>query len=385
MAERRALDYFQAALWPLFTTSTNPCPPPISLAMEYQPVLLTICELAESHRALRDKCPPTGGKVSLKGNKRLSCLASIREQLRHGASSNESLSRLLVAVLLLYFLDGFIECAHQSAATASHQAGVRAIIEHLGGFTALIDMDQRDTNMLLSEFASTDLTRALIDDRPPCFSADIWLRIDRGTVWWEKQKYNGTDLALVFRTMAQMSFYRQALKRGDETEVSIESVQEFERCLQPTYLTLNLDHVASPDTYTVRESHLEPEIQAVAFTRAFQHSALIYLYRAICGLPPRHCLVQQHVQSCIESVKTINRSSKAHNCIIFPLYVMGAHAFTADAQAFVLEKLDAVYRCIRFDSVISIRAVLGELWGSPRHDGDWSDMFTSLSRDVLVL
>lgn len=353
--------------------------------MQYQPVLLTICELAESHRALQDKCPSGGGRLSVQGNRRLSCLVSVREQLRQGASSNESLSRLLVAVLLLYFLDGFIECENQSASTTSHEAGVRAIVNHLGGFTALIDMGQRDTNMLLSEFATTDLTRALLDDRPPCFPPEIWLRIDSGTVWWDKQTYNGTDLALVFRTMAQMSFYRQSLKLGDESEVSIESVQEFERCLQPTYLTLNLDHVTSPDIYTVRESHLEQEVQAVAFTRAFQHSALIYLYRAICGLPPRHCLVQQHVQSCIESVKTINRSSKAHNCIIFPLYVIGAHAFTTDAQAFVLEKLDAVYRCIRFDSVLSIRGVLGDLWGSPRHDGDWSDMFNSLSQGVLVL
>jgi hypothetical protein len=32
--------YFQFALWPLFTTSAHPCPPPIPLAMECQPVLL---------------------------------------------------------------------------------------------------------------------------------------------------------------------------------------------------------------------------------------------------------------------------------------------------------------------------------------------------------
>lgn len=379
----KALEYFQVALWPLFTTAAHPCLPPISLALESQPVLLAVCELAKAHRILRDE--RWSGKENSHGNKRLSCLASVREQLQRGCSSNASLSPLLVAVLLLYFLDGFIECRNQSAATASHHGGVRAIVDQLGGFTALIDMGQNDMNMLLSEFASTDLTRALLDDRLPCFPADIWLRIEQGTVWWEKDTYNGATMATVFHTMTQMSFYRQRIKGGDCEQLSMEVVRDFERFLQPSFSVLNLDHLDSPGSHTLQESSLEPQMQAACFMRAFQHGALIYLYRAICGLPPRHFLVQQHVQACVESIKGILPGSKAHNCIVFPLYVMGAHAFTRDHQELVLERLDIIYQCIRFGSVLSVRSALKDLWESRRHDGDWWDMFRSLGEGVLVL
>lgn len=377
----RALEYFQAALWPLFTTAARPCPPPISLAMESQPVLLVMCELADAHRALRDKLLKDRSPAE---DKRLSCLTSVREQLLQSASNSESLSRLLVAVLLLYFLDGFIDCTRQSASTTSHQSGVQAIVEHLGGFSALIGKGQKDTNMLMSEFASTDLTRSLLDDRAPCVPADIWTRIETGTVWWEKQRYGETTLATVFGIMSEMAFYRHSVQM-DRMEPSMEKIREFEARLQPTSLTLALDHLRVPDPYVVPESDADQTMQPMAFTRAFQHAALIYLYRAICGLPARHCLVQQHVQHCLTCIMGISTSCKAHNCVIFPLYVSGAHAFGVEQQSFVLNKLDTIYATLRFNSLLSIRAALEDLWASPAHDGHWSDMFTSLGRDVLVL
>lgn len=376
----RALEYFQGALWPLLTTAARPCPPPIGLAMASQPVLLAMCELADAHRALLPNKEPQPLH-----NKRLSCLAAVREQLRARASNVESLSHLLVAVLLLYFLDGFIDCSQQSASTASHQAGVRAIVDHLGGFPALIDKNQRDTGMLMSEFASTDLTRAVLGDRPPCFPSSIWDIIERGTVWWEKPHYGQTTLASVFGVLAEMAFYRHSV-RTNCIDPSLDKIQSFERALQPTFLTLSLDHLSSPSTYLVPDTDADQTTQTMAFTRAFQHTALIYLYRAVCGLPARHCLVQQHVQSCLTCIRGISRTSKAHNCIIFPLYVSGAHAFGSEQQGFVLGELDSIYQTLRFSSLLSIRVALEGLWASEQMcDGDWTGMFVGLCRDVLVL
>lgn len=380
--ELKALDYFQAALWPLLSTATQPCPPPISLALESEPVLLAMCELAEAHRLLRQDNNPIHQQII--SDKRSNCLGSVRKQLRECLSKNESLSRVLVAVLLLYFLDGYIDCTEQSASTTSHQVGVRAIVEQLGGFSALLDESEKEIpHMLLSEFASTDLTRALLDDRPPCFPASIWLDIERGPVWWEKQTY-GITLAAVFRTMAQLAFYRHSIQNGDE-ELDIEKVRDFERCLQPSFQVLNLDHFDCPEADTVSRGEIERVNQTITFTRAFQHSALIYLYRAVCGLPPRHHLVQQHVNFCMGCINAISSSSKAHNCLIFPVYVVGAHSFTADHQMDILGKIDCIYRTIRFSSLLSIRAALEDLWKSEKQDGTWADLFTSLGRDVLVL
>lgn len=380
--ELKSLDYFQAALWPLLTTATHPCPPPISLALEFEPVLLAMCELAEAHRPLQHENNPSHLKSI--SDKRLNCLSSVRQQLHQNVSNNESLSRLLVAVLLLYFLDGFIDCGEQSASTASHQAGVRAIVEQLGGFDTLMEEGKKETpHMLLSEFVSTDLTRSLLDDRAPCFPGAIWDQIERGPVWWEKQPY-GVNLSLVFQTMAEMAIYRQSMQTSDE-ELCIDRVRDFERRLQPSYSVLSLDHFGCPEEETLSKSELEKANQTSAFTRAFQHSALIYLYRAVCGLPPRHRLVQQHVSLGMGSIQAIRSDSKAHNCLVFPVYVVGAHSFTTAHQSHILDQLDCIFRKLRFNSLLSIRAALEELWISDRQEGNWKDLFISLGRDVLVL
>ena len=380
--ELKALDYFQTALWPLLSTATQPCPPPIPLALESEPVRLAMCELAETHRILRQDNSPM--HLQAVSDKRSDCLASVRKQFDESLSNNQSLSRVLVAVLLLYFLDGYIDCTEQSASTASHGVGVRAIVEQLGGFHILMEENQKDVPyMLLSEFASTDLTRAILDDRAPCFPARIWQHMDHCPVWWEKQIY-GITLAVVLRTLAQLAFYRQSIQIGEE-DLCIEKVRDFERSLQPTFQVLSLDHFECPEDDTVSKLELERVNQTIPFTRAFQHSALIYLYRAVCGLPPRHHLVQQHVNSCMSCIKAISGTSNAHNCIVFPVYVVGAHSFVVEQQKDVLEKLDCIFRTLRFNSLLSIRAALEELWQSEKQEGSWGGMFTSLRRDVLVL
>ncbi|KAL2783152.1 hypothetical protein BJX66DRAFT_345203 [Aspergillus keveii] len=130
-------------------------------------------ELAQAHHALSNTWVEHKSSNTLPPSKRLDCLASIRQQLRHDGDNPEPLSRLLVAVLLIYFLDGYIDCSEESASTGSHQAGVQAIAESLGGFHALVDKCQEETSMLLSEFASSNLTRSLLDNYLPCFPADI--------------------------------------------------------------------------------------------------------------------------------------------------------------------------------------------------------------------
>jgi hypothetical protein len=99
--ERRAIDYFKARLWPLFSTVHEPCPPPIALALRSQPVLQALCVFAEEHRALQER----GSSKHTLDRRRLHCLAAIRDQLGNNNAEGTSLTALLVAVLLLYFLE----------------------------------------------------------------------------------------------------------------------------------------------------------------------------------------------------------------------------------------------------------------------------------------
>lgn len=97
-------------------------------------------------------------------SERISCWTVVCQSLiDHGTddsstTSNNSLASLLVAVLFLYLMDGFMEGVQEHASTREHYRGTLAILESLGGFLQIRSTSSLEISMLLSEFASTDLT-----------------------------------------------------------------------------------------------------------------------------------------------------------------------------------------------------------------------------------
>jgi hypothetical protein len=372
--ERRAVDYFKARLWPLFSTVNEPCPPPIALALRSQPVLQALCVFAEEYRASQE-----GGYCKKALNKRrLHCLAAIRDQLGSNSTKGSPLAALLVAVLLLYFLEGYVNCTDDDASTKCHLAGALAIINALGGFQSAWSSSDRITQMLLSELASTDLTDALLQDRAPSFSAAIWENMGTGSVWWETVP-GTTPLSSVLCTMAEMSFYREAIQNG--VDLCSEKAQEFERALQPTYSMLDCT-----DESTVGGEKLHPvRTASLSLVRAFQHAGLIYLYSAIHKILPHHFLVQQHVHACLECIQGMDKRAKAQNCALFPLYIAGAHALAESHRACVLEILDTIHTNLGFQSVTSVRSVLHKIWQLERNSESWTGIFQNTAIFTLVI
>lgn len=106
VCERRALDYFHRRVWPLLTTSKEPCAAPTPVALEHRVVLLAACVLSDSHRRLQD-----GGSrgQDAPGKRRLECLAAVRTEIAGccvDVQGTGTLVVLLFAVILLYFDDG---------------------------------------------------------------------------------------------------------------------------------------------------------------------------------------------------------------------------------------------------------------------------------------
>ncbi|CAI6336091.1 unnamed protein product [Periconia digitata] len=375
--EKRAIDYFVARLWPLLSTSGQPCKPPVSLGLRFKPVLQTICVFSDSHRA-----QDMNTSEQTLTYQRLACLGSIREYLDRKDVERSHLSSLLTAVILLYFLDGFVDCAQRHASTQFHHAGAIAILTELGGFQKARATSSKATSMLLSEFATTDLTAALLQSRTPYLPANIWREMElQQPVWWEVSDIP-KSLASVFETMAEMSFYRHSI--GEEQAVCFEKVANFEKTLQPSYLVIG--DAVSMDAGDRYEMSLT--MATYSFCRAFQHAALIYLYRAICKMPTSHALVQQHVHGCLECIRGVDFLPEVQKCSLFPLYVAGAHALTEVHRTYVIEKLDSIYVNLRFESVVSIRANLIQLWEKPLDisDSTWSDTFKEFTgKTTLVL
>jgi hypothetical protein len=376
--ERRAIDYFKARLWPLFSTADQLCPTPVALALRSQPVLQALCVFAEEHRALQER----GQSRKTLENRRLHCLTAIRGQLGDEPGEGSSLSALLVAVLLLYFLEGYVNCTKDDASTRCHYAGALAIIDALGGFHSAWASSDKMTRMLLSEFASTDLTDALLQDRRPYVSAADWQHMESGSVWWESTR--GTkSLAEVFSTMAEMSFYLHDIQDG--VDVCSDKIQDFERALQPSYSMLDHSSEKSADGQVEGEPYDSVSTASLSLNRAFQHAGLIYLYSAILNIPTKHFLVQQHVRACLECIQGIDTTSRVQNCALFPLYVAGAHSLDTAPRTCVLDRLDIIYTNLRFQSVLSVRSALEHIWQPSRDSDTWSNIFKNAAISTLVI
>lgn len=377
--EKRALDYFHSRLWPLLSTAAKPTPPPTLLALEHRVVLLATCVVADSHRLLQD------GRNSRHGLniKRLECLSAVRNEVDGCCNKGQDeLITLLLAVLLLYYHDGFLECTQKSASTASHHSGVMALLEQLGGIYFVLNSCPDSLHMLLSEFASSDLTTAILQGRPPSFPPDLWDVLDQGAVWFSRDPLGRCSLSHVLQEMASMAFYLDATTNLYE-EFSMERIRQYEAALRPVYAPLTIDDLdVSGDNLGEMDGEA---VQAFTLIRAFQHAALIYLYRALCGLPTLHPLVQQHVQSCLDCIFEIKRPSKVLNCIIFPLCVAGAHSQSTRHQKSVLNMVNVIYDDMRFGSIHAVSTALSAIWKTETENMTWSEMFSELSPHALVL
>ncbi|WQF84400.1 Putative zn(2)Cys(6) fungal-type DNA-binding domain, fungal transcription factor [Colletotrichum destructivum] len=393
--ERRALDYFHHRLWPLLTTAPEPCAAPILQALEHRVVLLATCVIADAHRVLQDG----RNSRSLLRLKRLECLAAVRGEIggaQIDTADKSSLMTLLLAVLLLYFHDGFLECAHASSSsssssfssstsststssTSSHHGGVRAIVDSLGGIQPVLEASHESIHMLLSEFASADLTSIILKGGKPSFPPEIWETINKRSVWWGRDILGRSSLASVFQETSRLAWYLDAVNTGSE-QLSMGTILSFETALSPIYARITdacIDVVQG-------DSELESN-HAFTLIRAFQHTALIYMYRAVCGLPVSHSLVQQHVLPCLECILEIKQPSKVLNCVIFPLLVAGAHVQSRRHRKAVLALVHVIRDTVRFASFSSVSDVLCSIWKADDEEVSWFHMFSGLGPDAIVL
>ncbi|OAL56445.1 hypothetical protein IQ07DRAFT_674645 [Pyrenochaeta sp. DS3sAY3a] len=379
--EKRALDYFHRRFWPLMGNSSKLCAPPTFVALEHRVVLLAACVLAESHRYLQD------GRNSQRNLylKRLDCLTAVREELDFCCvDKNGPLLILLFAVLLLYFTDGYLECTRDFASTNSHHAGVMAIIERLGGITSVMNSGSDSLHMLLSNFASTDLTTAMLRGTTPALPPQFWESVEKGPVWWGKDPFGKSSVAAVFKEMSTMMLWRENLLNRSETP-PIDQIRIFEDSLRPVYAQFRPLDCQDAEIMHGTHDPEDPDMAACyTFTRALQHTALIFLYRAVCNLPTSHQLVQQHVMACIDCIFGVERPSQVLNCALFPLCIAGAHVTSTKHQRTVLEILNVIYTDMRFASVQSIRSALEAVWEREVDGLPWVEMFSGLENTLVL-
>lgn len=216
----------------------------------------------------------------------------------------------------------------------------------------------------------------------PLFAARAWIKINQGPVWWDVDTDSHVSLGDVFGKISQAAWYYDAISNREEP-LSITRVRTFRISLMPNFATLS---AYSPDPRSRDEMGVtRAYTKTSTLTRSFQHAALIYLYRAICGFEIDHPLVQQHISPCLDCIFAIERSSQLFNCVLFPLLIAGAHLRSRQRQREVTSLIQALHDRMKFTSIKMASKTLTFIWDTELQDVAWHDMYAQLRPGVAIL
>ncbi|OAL55155.1 hypothetical protein IQ07DRAFT_659115 [Pyrenochaeta sp. DS3sAY3a] len=358
-SEDKAILYFHGRLWPLLTVLDQPSSPPLQSVVDDLVVCSATCLLAESHRFLQDRrnAPPdTIGK-------RKECIEAVNMELdRCSAGNTVGMRSLLFAILLLNFYEGYIECSKLSYPTLIHHNGIQATIDAMGGLQRVLTQEHRSLQVLISLFATADLTTKMLRGSVPSLAPVSWRLFKPDSVWWHEHLSDDASTLLpslggIFEQISNILIYRKSLIDNSAT-LSMSRIKDFEEALQPLYSPFTFADLTRLDVPTNSEL-----ISHHAFLRAYQHTVLIYLYREVCGLPIGHPIVQQHVNGCLDAIDMVPRRSKTLNCLVFPLLVAGSHSRAVLRRRQVLRILIAIQSERKFISLQQIIEFSQSFWG----------------------
>jgi len=370
IAQRTSMYYFEHDFWPLLCVGTNVPPAPYLVVVESPPLLQAICALSATHQANL-----AGTEVQC-GGARLSCIASLREHLAKGTTCMKASNAMMMTMIFLCIVDGYVAPQDEMAATTVHLQGARAIINTLGGARAVMNNAQSGELTLLSEFASMDLTRALLHGGMPFLPPTLWQRFEKERAWWGE--LGGPDsLAPIFGHFATMAICAYKAKTKG-LAIDIETIERLQQELQPPVPDDTLAF-SSMSVAQRRKAHGQ------SLCRAFRHCALLYLWRALCRLPIQHEYVQREVQACLKAIAVLLPEDKIQNCALFPLCVAGAHSIEPIHRNIVLKKLEDIEKDLRFGNVQCLRTSLRKLWLPGGQDKDWLECFEEFSQRLFIL
>ena len=191
--------YFENELLPRFNL-TNTVPSVDLKILSQDPILVqSIIAVANAHQTYAYRSPDDKSVLS-KIQDRNTALRLFRKNLM-AAHNDEVNTSLFIANVLLCILDGIIEPSTESSATHYHLVGGKAILKHWGGLEGIFKQKGELPILMLSIFATMDLTHALLIGDAPYLAASSWAEFGGGEPWWGNVPSNDDFL----ETMAILS------------------------------------------------------------------------------------------------------------------------------------------------------------------------------------
>ncbi|TVY75798.1 hypothetical protein LSUE1_G003865 [Lachnellula suecica] len=338
--------YFENELLPRFNL-TNTVPTIDLRLLESDPVLLqSVVAVAHAHAASRS-VDYDGKALSLqKIQSRNRALRVFREHLM-GAHTEEVHGSLFIANVLLCILDGIIEPSAESSATHHHLVGGKAILKQWTGMKSVFQLKYELPVLMLSIFATMDLTHSVLMGDEPYFEASSWSDFGDCESWWGNVKPEDDFLET-------MSIISQLASLGQKVRHTTETIEI------GTLLTIQM----SLEQQAARQLEAKSTGTAAwtAFCSIYRFAASVYLYRALSGLDVGHPLVQQAVTSFFEVISGTELTEKLHHCILFPLLCVGSHCLLPEQRVLVRKSLGTTASYLSFEGLRSLERFLEQRW-----------------------
>jgi hypothetical protein len=338
------LMYFENELLPRFNL-TNTVPFIDLKSLERDPVLLqSVIAVAHAHAAYRGG---DGNGSSLQRiHSRNRALKAFREQLI--SPSDETTGSLFIANVLLCILDGIIEPVCDSSATHHHLVGGKAILKQWAGAKSVFQLKHELPVLMLSIFATMDLTHSLLIGDAPYFQSSSWAEFGETESWWGSVKSDDDFLET-------MSILAQLADHGATTRMKTRTVEI------GTLFSIQ----GALEQQATRQKDVEKHTGHAAwaaFCAVYRYAASVYLYRALSSLDVDHDLVQLAVSGCIDIIAGRELPDTLQHCILFPLLVVASHCIVPEQRKVIRKSLETSSVYLSFESLRSLEGFLERRW-----------------------
>lgn len=335
--------YFENELLPRFNL-TNTVPRVDLKILSQDPILLqSVVAVANAHAHAAYRSSNEKALSLSKIQDRNDALRMFRKHLM-GVHTDEVNNSLFIANVLLCILDGIIEPIKETSATHHHLVGGKAILKQWAGMRGIYKQKYELPILMLSIFATMDLTHTLLIGDEPYFEASSWAEFGDCEPWWGNIKSNDEFLETmaILSQLASLGHGVRHLKNTVPIAILL-SIQ------------MALDHQEEGDG--------SPENVAwTAFCACYRFTALVYLYRALSGLDVSHLLVQQAVRACMEVISGPDLTPNLHHCILFPLLIVGSHCLLKEQRIEIQRSVERSASYLSFESLRSLSEFLHRRW-----------------------
>lgn len=411
--------YFKHIIIDRFNISSEPVLVDLASVYKYPALRFSATAVANAHHQ-QSLSPGRHDAFLSKRTARLKAIHNFRTQLQSPCQQQQQqqqlaqrryhLQDLFIANVLLCILDGVIDPHDESAATHVHYRGGRAILNQWKLQQQLQRQKRGLPALMLSCFATMDLTYALLSGEEQHFQSSAWAHFAGSDCWWGVLSHGDPFLEImrILSRLAQLGHLHYRSVRGCKTEATTPENVTISEELE--ILSLALRGYTSADTTTaaaalMHDTPLSPDLLLpmystehsfahdqswAVFCNAYRLAGLIYIYRVFHHLDATHQLVQQATNFGLRAICESRLNGKLAHCLLFPALVVGAHCRVRTQQVAVLGAMRSTAAFLQFGSLRVMENFLQDMWerssfsSGEADEESWWECFEPISKKTFL-